>query len=362
MGQALGGGVADATGAGALWTGFTGRDIATGRHLGADHVQQQQQLITQGTIQAAGTLPLMYGAAKAFTAAPVVGEPVVAEPAIELPVGGGVAEPLTPPEPIINECPAGSDHCFTAETMLWTIYGPVLITELRQGRRVLSRSQHDPDGPLTERLIIATYENTAPIWEIGLGGKVIRTTAEHPFWARGKGRVETASLVVGDELAGKDGEWTVVERVMATDRVEKVYNITIEEDHTYFVGGNEWGFAVWAHNYGENGRPDLFRTGNAQGPSPIRVGTDIIPDPAGNVGPTSPPTGLSTFDSEAAVITKGRLWRLPGDVPLPEGIGATPDAPPPGHVSIGPTQQMSLSDFLDKLGQLPWVDTGIKIR
>ena len=34
-----------------------------------------------------------------------------------------------------------------------------------------------------------------------------------------------------------------------------VYNLRIEEYHTYFVGSAEWGFSVWAHNadYGTPG-------------------------------------------------------------------------------------------------------------
>ncbi|MBY0456346.1 MAG: hypothetical protein K2V38_03305, partial [Gemmataceae bacterium] len=31
-------------------------------------------------------------------------------------------------------------------------------------------------------------------------------------------------------------------------RVETVYNVEVDEHHTYFVGREEWGFSVWAHN------------------------------------------------------------------------------------------------------------------
>ncbi len=109
-------------------------------------------------------------------------------------------------------------------------------------------------------------------------------------------------------------------------------------------------------------RPDLFRTGNTNGPSPIRVGSDIVPDAAGNVRPTNPPSGLSTFDSVENLPTKGRVWRLPGAADLPGGVNAIPDAPPPGHFTIGPTGEMSLEEFLGSLGELPWVDTGTKIK
>jgi hypothetical protein len=36
--------------------------------------------------------------------------------------------------------------------------------------------------------------------------------------------------------------------VYETDAVEAVYNCAVEDYHTYFVGGEEWGFSVWAHN------------------------------------------------------------------------------------------------------------------
>jgi hypothetical protein len=146
-----------------------------------------------------------------------------------------------------------------------------------------------------------------------------------------------------------------------------VYNWRIAEYHTYYVSAAEASPSLWAHNAGCNvgssasERPDLYRTGNAQRPAPPRVGIDIVPDTAGNVHPTTPPQGLSTFDSIDALPTRGRIWRLPGDQPLPEGLGAVADPPPPGHWTIGPTESMSLDEFLDRLGQLPWVDTGRKL-
>ena len=39
-----------------------------------------------------------------------------------------------------------------------------------------------------------------------------------------------------------------VERMTKTGRTEKVYNVRVVEDHTYFVGGEAWGFSVWVHN------------------------------------------------------------------------------------------------------------------
>jgi hypothetical protein len=33
-----------------------------------------------------------------------------------------------------------------------------------------------------------------------------------------------------------------------TDQIANVYNMRVADYHTYFVGGAEWGFDVWAHN------------------------------------------------------------------------------------------------------------------
>jgi hypothetical protein len=44
------------------------------------------------------------------------------------------------------------------------------------------------------------------------------------------------------------GRTVPVEAVALTGEVVKVYNFQVVEYHTYFVGGDNWDFAVWAHN------------------------------------------------------------------------------------------------------------------
>jgi len=45
----------------------------------------------------------------------------------------------------------------------------------------------------------------------------------------------------------EDG-WAEVEGLVDTSFWETVYNFRIADFHTYFVGCDEWGFSVWAHN------------------------------------------------------------------------------------------------------------------
>jgi hypothetical protein len=77
---------------------------------------------------------------------------------------------------------------------------------------------------------------------------VVRTTPEHPFWVKGKGWTAAGALQAGDELSSHDGRWVAVEEVYDTGEFETVYNVRVAEHHTYFVGRQDWGFSVWAHN------------------------------------------------------------------------------------------------------------------
>ncbi len=79
-------------------------------------------------------------------------------------------------------------------------------------------------------------------------GKVIRTTGEHPFYVWGKGWTAAKDLLSGDRLRGHDGRMMAVQEAHGTGVEEVVYNCAVEEYHTYFVGGEDWGFSVWAHN------------------------------------------------------------------------------------------------------------------
>jgi hypothetical protein len=92
------------------------------------------------------------------------------------------------------------------------------------------------------------FDRTGRIFHLHVGGHVIRTTDEHPFWVDGKGWVKTIELEPGDVLVGRDGETVRVEEVFDTGQYETVYNFRVADYHTYFVGGDGWGFAVWAHN------------------------------------------------------------------------------------------------------------------
>jgi hypothetical protein len=75
---------------------------------------------------------------------------------------------------------------------------------------------------------------------------VIRCTAEHAFFVRGKGWVAAGEMGAGDELRMAGGGFVEVEEVAGTGRTEAVFNLHVEADHTYFVMVG--GVGVWVHN------------------------------------------------------------------------------------------------------------------
>jgi hypothetical protein len=138
--------------------------------------------------------------------------------------------------------------CFVAGTPILVPGGEKRVEELRVGDLILSRPEGDPEVPARASFVDAVFELTAPILELRVGGQLIQTTAEHPFYVAGVGWVAANLLKQGDPLLGHDGQVTLVDSVELTETIASVYNLRVAEDHTYFVGSSSWGFSVWVHN------------------------------------------------------------------------------------------------------------------
>ena len=88
------------------------------------------------------------------------------------------------------------------------------------------------------------------ILELRVAGRSIKTTVEHPFYVHGKGWQKAGTLEQGDMLRTRCGGFVTVDAVESTNEITTVYNMRVEEYHTYFVGDDSWGFSVEAHNAG----------------------------------------------------------------------------------------------------------------
>ena len=81
-----------------------------------------------------------------------------------------------------------------------------------------------------------------------VGGHEICLTPDHPIFSPTRGWVQAGELVPGDHVLGHDGKTVSIDRIEEDGRLRTVYNLTVSEFHTFFVGGADWGFSVWVHN------------------------------------------------------------------------------------------------------------------
>jgi hypothetical protein len=141
------------------------------------------------------------------------------------------------------------DHCFAAGTPILTPSGEKFIEDFEVGDEILTRPEDSPDAPLRTSTVEKVFHLSGLTVEMSVGGRTVTTTEQHPFYVVGKGWTWAGELQPGDEILGHDGTATAVESVAPTGRHETLYNLRVAFDRTYFVGGRDWGFSLWAHNF-----------------------------------------------------------------------------------------------------------------
>jgi hypothetical protein len=134
------------------------------------------------------------------------------------------------------------------------------------------------------------------------------------------GWTDACQIRVGDSLPSHDGRWITVDAVIDTGETEPVYNVRIAEFHTYFVGCDEWGFSVWAHNAcatiyeyagmmpGQLGHHWSIKIDNGNASMHTQQSNDQLPPPAANVGwlswhPDAWITNMNTFQATTPVLS-----------------------------------------------------------
>ena len=138
--------------------------------------------------------------------------------------------------------------CFPAGTPIRVADGEKPIEDIRPGDIVLSRDEHDVDGPVELKQVEEVFVREGRILKLSVGDQVIRATKEHPFFVEGNGWTAAGELTEGDLLSTETGEWIELQGVSETDEIAVVYNFRVADHHTYFVGSTDWQFSVWAHN------------------------------------------------------------------------------------------------------------------
>lgn len=139
-------------------------------------------------------------------------------------------------------------QCFTGDTLVSTEDGDRRIDEIQAGDYAWAYSTENGERELKKVLSTPVIE-TDILVHVGLSdGTEIRTTMLHPFYVKtedGGEWVAASNLTKGDEVLTEDGRVVYVENVQVEklDKKIKVYNLEIEDLHTYFVAGG-----VLVHN------------------------------------------------------------------------------------------------------------------
>jgi intein/homing endonuclease len=99
------------------------------------------------------------------------------------------------------------------------------IEEFKVGEMLLSRSEYDLCGEIQAKEVEEVFVRIGRVLHLHVAGQIIKTTPEHPFYARDKGWIAAAQLQVGDLLLSHDGQRVTVVDLLDTGEFETMYNL-----------------------------------------------------------------------------------------------------------------------------------------
>ena len=136
------------------------------------------------------------------------------------------------------------------------------IEEVRKGDWVWSVAPEtgDPEFKQVEDVFV---NETDEIVHVRYGDTEIDATPNHPFYVAEKGWVSAVNLRAGDRLQLVNGEYVTVEQVQheILESPVKIYNFEVQDNHTYYVGGDDDDSAVLVHNKCKGIEPPRDRGG-----------------------------------------------------------------------------------------------------
>lgn len=127
---------------------------------------------------------------------------------------------------------------FSADTEVATADGLVPISEIEIGDRVLAYHEAaDETGYFAVTNVFAHLDPA--VLYLTVGDEQIETTPDHPFYSEHEW-VAASQLSVGSLLTSDSGAGAVVTGIRTERRLQVMYNLTVAEAHTYYVGDGGW--------------------------------------------------------------------------------------------------------------------------
>ncbi|OZG69933.1 hypothetical protein BTA51_28550 [Hahella sp. CCB-MM4] len=139
----------------------------------------------------------------------------------------------------------GCKNSFEEGTLVHTSGGLVSIEEVKIGDYVLSFDETSSEQEWNSVVHLIQGEKTYELVTIITSdGESVSATGEHPFYVSGEWK-NANELISGDKILTKSGE-VIVENTLDEIFTVKVYNLTVANAHTYYVGSS----GLLAHNAG----------------------------------------------------------------------------------------------------------------
>jgi hypothetical protein len=181
----------------------------------------------------------------------ISGTPTTADALKILRISVGLPAEGTPPPPP-EERPWWLDEngnvlaCFTGDTLIAIEGGFVRFDEINIGTPVWAYNYNMGETALKEVINLLISSSTEIISLETANGEVIKTTAYHPFYVDGKDWVRAGDLSIGDKISTLDGGTITIVGISSERFAEPVvvYNLTVADFHTYFVGST----GILVHN------------------------------------------------------------------------------------------------------------------
>lgn len=131
----------------------------------------------------------------------------------------------------------GKSACFVEGTPVLGKDGKIPIEKISEGDLVWSKNQVTGESGF-KRVTKVFVRKTKILVTVSTETQNIITTEEHPFWVVSSGWSTAASLKNGDYLLLSNGETTKIldVQIEQLEAFTTVYNLEIEDWHTYFVG------------------------------------------------------------------------------------------------------------------------------
>jgi RHS repeat-associated protein len=138
-----------------------------------------------------------------------------------------------------NESATGASCSFSEDTPVETVNGLEPIGDLQVGDSVVAYDA--ATGIEADYPISAVLTHLDPVIEqITISDETIDTTPDHPFYVEGRGWTPAGELQVGEFLHRADGTSAAVRAVSWDYRPRTMFNLTVAQAHTYFVGTGHW--------------------------------------------------------------------------------------------------------------------------